>query len=76
MELVSLNRRALLVPTPGQTEQEYLGEFLSSKGLFTSCPQKYLNGKHFPEPGDIAWPAELNEQSSILLEKALGELLE
>ena len=76
MELVSLNRRALLVPTPGQTEQEYLGEFLSSKGLFSSCPQKYLNGKHFPEPGDKAWPAEINEQSSILLEKALGELLE
>ena len=25
MELVSLNSSALLVPTPGQTEQEYLG---------------------------------------------------
>jgi hypothetical protein len=29
MELVSLNCTALLIPTPGQTEQEYLAEYLS-----------------------------------------------
>jgi UDP-N-acetylglucosamine transferase subunit ALG13 len=75
MELVSLNRSALLVPTPGQTEQEYLGEYLSSKGLFSSCSQKNL-GIHFPEPGEEACTAEFNEQSTTLLDKALSELLE
>jgi len=76
MELISLNRSALLVPTPGQTEQEYLGEYLSSKGLFSSCSQKSLNRNHSAGPEGKAWPHELNEQSKTLLDKALNELLE
>ncbi len=76
MELISLNRSALLVPTPGQTEQEYLGEYLSSKGLFSSCPQKNLKRIHSPEYVAEDWPAEFIEQSSALLDKALRELLE
>jgi predicted glycosyltransferase len=39
MDLIALNRSAILVPTPGQTEQEYLAEYLSSNGLFVSCHQ-------------------------------------
>jgi hypothetical protein len=27
-----LGKRAILVPTPGQTEQEYLGNYLAQKG--------------------------------------------
>jgi UDP-N-acetylglucosamine:LPS N-acetylglucosamine transferase len=76
MELVSLNRSALLVPTPGQTEQEYLGEYLSSKGLFSSFPQKNLKRINSPESVAKDWPAEFIEQSSALLDKALRELLE
>lgn len=34
MDLVRLNKPALLIPTPGQTEQEYLGRMLAAKGLF------------------------------------------
>jgi hypothetical protein len=33
MDLARLGRRALLIPTPGQPEQEYLGPFLAGKGL-------------------------------------------
>jgi spore coat polysaccharide biosynthesis predicted glycosyltransferase SpsG len=76
MELVSMNRSALLVPTPGQTEQEYLGEYLSSKGFFSLCSQKKLKVGLSLNPGREAWPEELNEQSSTLLDKALSELLE
>ena len=76
MELISLNRSALLVPTPGQTEQEYLGEYLSSKGLFFSCSQKNLNMDHYAGSREKSWPDELNEQSTALLDKALSELLE
>ncbi len=43
MELISLNRSALLIPTPGQTEQEYLAEYLSAKGWFTTVSQKSLD---------------------------------
>jgi UDP-N-acetylglucosamine:LPS N-acetylglucosamine transferase len=31
MELISLNRTALIIPTPGQTEQEYLADYLSER---------------------------------------------
>jgi len=39
MDLVRLGRTAVLVPTPGQTEQEYLGRHLSESGLFTCMAQ-------------------------------------
>jgi hypothetical protein len=76
MELVSLNKSALIVPTPGQTEQEYLALYLSSKGWYSSCPQRKLKeGISFPvikEP----FATEINDQSSVLLNKALKELLD
>ncbi len=40
MDLVSLGRSAILVPTPGQSEQEYLAEYLSQKGWFSFIPQQ------------------------------------
>jgi len=39
MELASLSKRAVLIPTPGQPEQEYLAEYLSSYPLFSSIKQ-------------------------------------
>jgi len=39
MDLVALGRNAILVPTPGQTEQEYLARHLSSDGLFIRMEQ-------------------------------------
>ena len=56
MELISMNCAALLIPTPGQTEQEYLAEYLSEKGWFHTisqseikevslCHQKKQNGR-------------------------------
>jgi UDP-N-acetylglucosamine:LPS N-acetylglucosamine transferase len=39
MDLVSLGRGAVLVPTPGQTEQEYLAGYLSAKGMFIRMEQ-------------------------------------
>ena len=40
MDLITLNRNAYLIPTPGQTEQEYLAKYLTEKGLFNYCNQK------------------------------------
>lgn len=43
LDLVKLEKPALLVPTPGQTEQEYLAKQLASKGLFASQSQEDFN---------------------------------
>lgn len=34
MDLIKLNKNALLIPTPGQTEQEYLAKELTARNLF------------------------------------------
>jgi predicted glycosyltransferase len=43
MDLAVLGKKALLVPTPGQTEQEYLAQQLSEKGYCVSQPQVSLH---------------------------------
>jgi uncharacterized protein (TIGR00661 family) len=39
MDLVQLQQAAILVPTPGQTEQEYLAAHLRAQGLFYTTSQ-------------------------------------
>ncbi len=43
MDLAKLNKKAILIPTPGQSEQEYLGKYLMQKGYFYSLPQHQFN---------------------------------
>lgn len=40
MDLIKLRKKAILVPTPGQTEQEYLGKYLMRKKYFLNIKQK------------------------------------
>jgi hypothetical protein len=50
MELAELKKKAgLFIPTPGQTEQEYLSWYYEKKGWFFSQDQYHLN-----LPGDIS----------------------
>jgi spore coat polysaccharide biosynthesis predicted glycosyltransferase SpsG len=75
MDLISLNCSALLIPTPGQTEQEYLAEYLSGMGWFSTLPQgKLKNGIKFPLKKTIP-QCEIIEKSNLLLSTALQELL-
>jgi hypothetical protein len=76
MELASLNLTALIIPTPGQTEQEYLAEYLSAKGWFSTVSQNALKDGILITPGKVIRHDEINRQSSILLTDALKELLE
>jgi hypothetical protein len=39
MDLVRLKKRAILIPTPGQTEQEYLGKYLTDRRVALSVRQ-------------------------------------
>ena len=43
MDLVAMERTALLVPTPGQGEQEYLSEHLTHRGYFPILQEKNFN---------------------------------
>ena len=39
MDLIKLQQKAILVATPGQTEQEYLAAYLMERKMFLSVPQ-------------------------------------
>ncbi|MDX1942966.1 MAG: glycosyltransferase [Saprospiraceae bacterium] len=43
MDLAMLGKKAILIPTPGQTEQEYLAERFSQKSIFYSQQQTRFN---------------------------------
>lgn len=45
MDLYTLNKPAILLPTPGQTEQEYLAEYLKHKDLFIFELQNHFDLK-------------------------------
>jgi len=75
MELISLKCSALLIPTPGQPEQEYLAEHLSAKDWFSTISQSRLNESTILTSGKPLWTSEIIGESRDLLEKALDELL-
>jgi hypothetical protein len=76
MELISLKRSALLIPTPGQTEQEYLADYLSGKGWFNTVSQENIKGGILIHTGRPGWPDEILTRSEVLLRRALNELME
>ncbi len=43
MDLVTLGKNAILIPTPGQTEQEYLARYLLEKKIYFSMPQRHFD---------------------------------
>jgi UDP:flavonoid glycosyltransferase YjiC (YdhE family) len=76
MDLVALNHSVLLVPTPGQTEQEYLAAYLSEKELFTFISQDYIKETlSFPVKKPCDYSVRI-EKSKCLLAQALEELLD
>ena len=78
MDLITLGKTAILIPTPGQTEQEYLADSLSKKGLFRYIKQhkmedarlcQYINdlqisnaSKFFPDQDEMSIPFLSNEE--------------
>jgi len=45
MDLVFLGKKAILIPTPGQTEQEYLAEHFHKQNIFFTTSQNNFNLK-------------------------------
>lgn len=57
MDLAALRKTAILIPTPGQTEQEYLAEYLMKKKYFLTTSQK-----------DFAIPELLKKSATFMYE--------
>jgi UDP:flavonoid glycosyltransferase YjiC (YdhE family) len=71
MDLAVLGKKAILIPTPGQTEQEYLAEYLNKKKYFSTCKQEALQlATQIP----MALSAEM--QTAIVVEHKIKTLLE
>lgn len=43
MDLAALSKKALLIPTPGQTEQEYLADFFGNQNIFLVQKQEEID---------------------------------
>ena len=71
MELFSLKKKALLVPTPGQSEQEYLCGYLAGLGLFAAMPQNRFDLRAGMEMLDKVRPAFAVDADERLLNEAL-----
>lgn len=54
MDYQALGISALIIPTPGQTEQEYLSDELSKQGRFSTCVQNELNWEKIQSSMDAA----------------------
>lgn len=52
-------KKSIFIPTPGQTEQEYLGDLMQEKGLAISCHQKGFLLKDALEKAQKLNPAPL-----------------
>ncbi|MBD3322043.1 MAG: glycosyltransferase [Chitinivibrionales bacterium] len=76
MELVSLNKKAVLVPTPGQTEQLYLCERLQSMGYCLVQDQRSLDLERArSELGRISTPQTIIPPGD-LLNTAIAQLFQ
>jgi hypothetical protein len=76
MELLSLEKGAIIIPTPGQPEQEYLGRSLSGICGFIMIGQNKITQIKMISTERLKVVAGLCGDSSPLLERALDLLIE
>ena len=75
MELVELGIPALFIPTPGQTEQEYLATYLKKKNIAFTCSSKSFSLTNVLQAAE-SFPYQIPAMSSAnLLTAAIEELL-
>lgn len=74
MDLVKLRKKALLIPTPGQSEQEYLAKFLMEHKIFYTIAQKDFSlQKNLYEMA--AFPFNIPEPDMQLYKKVINEFV-
>lgn len=78
MDIAALQKKSILIPTPGQTEQEYLAESLEQKGIACSMAQKNFALQEALEKSasfNYRLPAKLNFTLYRIAVSQLVELL-
>lgn len=79
MDLAALGKKGILVPTPGQTEQEYLADRWKEKGVLYTMPQRSFNlgvalRESEPYTGFKVGPNPETNQFVHALSKILGKI--
>lgn len=73
MDLCQLSAKALLIPTPGQTEQEYLAEYLAKQKICPWLSQADMNLSQLPDMNYYTGFVQQN-QLDPLLPKVIANL--
>jgi len=76
MDLAALGKKAILIPTPGQTEQEYLANYFHQKNIFYTSPQLDFDLKKAIKKSQNfqGLKMEQSDALSIAIEKLLAHL--
>jgi UDP-N-acetylglucosamine:LPS N-acetylglucosamine transferase len=75
MDLTAIRKTAFLVPTPGQTEQEYLASYLQEMGLFRFSNQKDFDLDYAIKKLDEIGLPDFSFVQTNLLDNALDDLI-
>jgi len=76
MDLVTLQKKAILIPTPGQTEQEYLATYLQQKEIFPCCSQNEFQLKRALNLSkDFPFKQRFSKECFLLHQQVLTEWL-
>lgn len=77
MDLITLRKKAILVPTPGQPEQEYLADYLCRQGIFYSISESEFSLKNSLQKA-AAFPFDFTrfEGQKTSYRKRIAELTE
>ena len=78
MDLVKIQQKSILVPTPGQTEQEYLAGYLQQKGICLAMKQENFSlAKAIEESKNFSFtfPAIQMEQYKVAVTEFVGSLV-
>lgn len=75
MDLAKLGKKAVLIPTPGQTEQEYIADELTKRGIAYSVKQSDFDLNHALKESEKFTGFTNFEYEEGLLSKALDAVL-
>lgn len=76
MDLQLARKAAILIPTPGQTEQEYLAKHLAKRPGFAWCKQEEVHKIAIPDAGTIPTPNGVAPGDYRAFEKILRDWCE
>lgn len=76
MDLLKLKHKAILAPTPGQTEQEYLAAYLHHKGIFFTAKEELFSLEtHLTQAASFPFDFSGVEENDHLLQQQINRFL-